>query len=296
MANKWVENYEVYEVFGTRLERDGTVSGAIPSAEVQVAVHKYDAPEAKRAFLGGWNTSIPGKPAIWPYTGVHELYCVGCQQTNVNMAFSVNQEELLETDYVFFNLSYTAKLGRYMLGGGGITYYIEDSLEPRYETRPLQHSLYCWSTIETGETAKRVLTSNEAPVKSNSGFTLLHTVSGYFTLPTDLEQLLGTTAHGNYTSPNLNKNFDPSSTSGYDGVLLLRTVNVVQEFTANSYLGDQPTYTLKCRYEYKKEGWNQFWRSSRVSPGGFYDRIQFQNLGVDEVFFESADHSDLLTP
>lgn len=294
MANKWVEGFEVYEVFGTRTERDSAMPGSMPTAEVQVAVRVDDAHEAKLAFLGGYNTSFPGIPAKWPYSNsVVPLYCVSCQKVNANMAYTVNQEELLETEFVFFNLSYVAKLGVYLLQDG-INLYVEDSLEPRFETRPLQHSLYCWSTIQAPETSRRPLTSNEAPVKTNSGFTLLHTVSGYFDLPDDIQGLIGTVADSPYLSVNLNKSFDPTLTSGYDGVLLLRTVNIVEEYTANSYLGDQPTYTLKCRYEYKAEGWNQFWRSNRNAPGGFYDRIRFINGSADEVFFDNADHSEIL--
>lgn len=303
--SEWIQGIDAYEVMGTRVETDGTLPGHLPTASVTIAVSKDDARRARDVLLGG--NPLPtggGIPMTWPsvYGSIEKLYCVSAVRRNVQGAFSVQSQELLATDWVFLDLQYTARLGKYVIKTSeNIAYYVEDSLEPRFESRPLNHTHYEWYTLLSGQTLRSPVSSNEAPIKTLSGLTLVHKVSGFLTLPDDsvvglqggFESLMGTVADRKYTSPNLSMDFFLSYISAAEGTLMLRTINVVQEYSHNSYIGNQPTFTLICRYEYKREGWNLFWRP-KLSTNGDWDYMRNSNSGVTQTFFPMADHSTWL--
>lgn len=297
--SEWIDDVDAYEVMGTRNESDGTLPGNMPTASVTIAVARESAVEARNVLLGGRQLPLgSGTPRTWPYLSIDTLYCVGAARRNVQGDFQAVNEEKLNTDWVFLDLQYTARLGRYIVKPNEHrAYYVEDSLEPRFESRPLNHSHYEWATLLGTDTTRHPISSNEAPVKSLSGFTLLHKVSGFLNIPNDIESYIGTTARASvanpgiiYTSQNLGKQFAESPSPNSESTLLLRTVNIVQEYSHNSYLFNQPTFTLICRYEFKAEGWNRFWRPLLTATGG-YDYIRNTKTGVNQTFFPPEDHS-----
>lgn len=299
---KWLSDgsFVVKEVPDSRSENHNTVSGS-PIYSVQLEVPAANLKDIQRAILG-----LPEK---WPHpTPLNNVYAIGSSVTSDKGEYNTDSDAQLA--YVVNNylvtFTYAPRTGIYTTVEGNYTAYVDDIIEPRNESHPLDPNKFIWgNTSDTvPNNTKRTLAASEAPVKQEGGETLTHTVEGWPAVTSDLDQALFTCNNAVYTSLVLKRIFDI-------GTLLLKSIQVTKGFTFASYRAPLSgpvdpgiiDYSgiaapiLKFIYEYKKTGWQRFYRydADQTSfPAGYY-YIRYANSPYPKFEpFPLTDHTDWL--
>lgn len=271
MAN-WLSTLGVpiRETHGTRKESHNSLAGN-PTASVQLEVDWNYAIVAMRMLLGG-ELSISA-PTIWPYASAMTLYCTSAEISPDNGIYTSDDENTITySGNAHINATFMARMGQYKQSYMSSIVYVEDIVQPRTESVPVNPLNLIWSKYDsqnpnTVPDEKLSLQGGETPTIPDNGMTLIHTIEGYHGDIIGLnDELIGTTNGIPYVSERLNFTFPV-------GTLMLRNYEISKSFSFKSYKinntippgGFNPsglmTYTIKMFYEYKKVGWQVFRRA-----------------------------------
>lgn len=268
MAN-WLSTLPVpiREVKGSRRESYNSLSGN-PTASVQLQTDWTYVHTAKRMLLGG-ETSLDA-PGNWPYTSFTPLYCSSVEiVSDGGLYTSTDDVTLTPAGKGLLNVTYIARMGEYRMSYTSSIVYVEDLIQPRAESIPVNPLHLIWSKYDpqapnTVQDEKISVQVGEPPNIPDNGMTLIHTIEGYHGRIIELnDDLIGTTNSVPYNSTQLNFTFPV-------GTLMLRNYEIGKSFSFKSFKvtntnppgGFNPTgkmtYTIKMFYEYKKIGWELF--------------------------------------
>lgn len=314
-------NIQCREVHSTHTETHNTISGN-PLYKARLEIPWDSLMMALSRLLGA--------PERWPFNGLHfpfgqfyNIVAVSAEVINDAGSYVTNSgyEEVIHYDEAaLIDVTYMPRIGKYITvpekvvsdgEGDPVTFppmdvYIEDRVQPRYESIPEHHRNLIWGdTTDVVPTDKKMLHPDEVPSRGNPGLTLIHTIEGYDRSISELDALVGTVTNADYTPTTKGRKKFPS------GTLFLRTYEVEDRYTFRSYRikKDPPpptpgfdvyglsTPVLKLVYEYKKEGWEKFWRnnsSPTVNASGYYYIRYSQPPYAKYVRFQPADHSAFL--
>jgi len=308
---------ELREIHGTRTEAFTNVSGnPVYKVKLECPVDQYY--YARACLLGG--------PEKWPFSSaplnidpILQPVCVSVEAvTDGTKATTDSDKQILNyINKMLLDVTFLPRVGDYIIDHNSQHVYYEDKLEHVNETRPLSNLAFCWGlTTETAPTQAqaKVLTHQEVPVLFEPGFTLTHTIEGWCrdipeTLRNEADDAditaIGTVNQHEYESLNLHRKF-PAKT------LLLRAIIAESAFSFRSYwypgapsttpnrdLGGKPTVTLRLIYQYKKDGWQRFYRvpigDGAAPPGLYYIRRNDQVAGYPPYTpFPVANHKTFL--
>lgn len=298
--SKWVSDGSVVcrEIPGSRVEAHNSISGN-PNYSVRLGVPRADVQTALNKILG--------TPETWPHAtplsnvravSANIVADVGEYSTDGDAQLAFNSNEQL------IDFTYAPRTGVYLELGSGIDVYIEDILEPRNESKPLNPRHFIWgeTTDVVPQNKDRQLSPSEAPVKYEPGDTLTHTIEGWVFDTTNLNGFVGTCNQNAYYSESLKRTFAA-------GTLLLKNIQLNKGFIFVSYrapfvvslpLIDYSGLAgpiVKFIYEYKEEGWDKFYRydsnSNDYATGYYY--IRYAQPPHDKFEpFPLADHDDWL--
>lgn len=294
---KWIQDFSVggatiqipvSEVQGFHKQIHNAISGS-PIFSTRLIIPWGEVPLALSRLLG--------VPERWPHpTTFNNMRCISAEIFADGGAYTTDGDRqiMYPSDNAFVDVTYTQRNGIYVTDYNGQNVYWEDTLEPRLESIPMNAKDLIWGKLEdeTVPTDKIPLHPDEAPSKYEPGATLIHLIEGWGFPTDDIGFYLGTTNDEAYYSYNLNRLF-PAKT------LMLRNWNEIQQMSFRSWrtpmvpppsppnnddpttgVSDDgapkdrsgwPTSTLRLIYEYKKEGWEKFWRNDvKDNVSGWY--------------------------
>ena len=291
--------FPIEEVHNTRVESHNTINGS-PVFKVRLNT-QFD-------HLDSAQGKLLGTPLLWPHASLipFKPYCVAMEVPPDMGRYSsdIDQQLVYPDGNVFIDCTYVVRTGVYLEDYNNQDVYWEDQIEPRIESRAINHRQLVWGATDaqTIPTKKIQLMSDEAPPKYESGETLIHIIEGWTdttvkpnnpTLPlmNYLTSHIGTVALSAYTSIPLGRTFEAKT-------LLLRNVSITRSFSFRSYrlppggstthYSGKPTNTIRMIYEYKKEGWDKFWRIDleNDTEGFYYIRRNKEPYGIVRPFPE----------
>lgn len=273
------------EVHSTHTEQHGTIGGN-PTFNATIAVAWSELEEAVSLLLGG--------PEIWPKaTSIIETpVCVSVRVNNDRGRYTTdsNGEVINYNIYALLDLTYMARGGGYVTGKDGQDLFWNDEVGPRIESRPMNHNLLIWGNQGgSGLPSQKVqLTPDEVPSKYENGTSLTHTIEGWNDYTDDLTDLISTTNQDPYSSPLTGVVYN-------EGTLLLRDYAEIPAYNFISYRTGVIGTNLKLFYEFKKEGWQVFWRNDLVGKTTGYYAIHQADDPYNQVLpFPMADHTRYL--
>lgn len=299
---KWIQSGPVCrEIPGTRQESFNNVSG-VPVYNVRLEIPKANREEALAALLG--------IPETWPHITVFSNVRVISANIVTDKGYYTTDSDGQTCDPAnnfLVDMVYTPRPGKYLMDESAQDQYWEDILEPRNESRPLDPTHFIWGNTDDTlpNDLDRTLAAQEAPVKYEPGETLTHIIEGWTYDTSSIGLFQGTCNAADYVSPTLNRTFE-------SGTLLLKNVQITKEVSFRSYrqpsgspvwplleFSGKFTPKLKFIYEYKKDGWQRFYRydtNTNVYPPGYY-YIRFAEPPYAKFEpFPLADHSPWLIP
>lgn len=303
------------EVHGTRIEAFTNVSGnPVYKVRLECPVSQYY--YARACLLGG--------PEYWPFwiSGNDIIKVPTCVSVEVSTdstraSTDADGQVLNYANKMLLDVTYVPRVGSYIEDFNSQHVYWEDKLEHVNETRPFSNLAFVWgltTTTAPTEGQAKPLTHQEVPVLFQPGYTLTHTIEGWCrdipeTLRNEADtediEVIGTVNKEAYESLNLRKTF-PAKT------LMLRNIIAETAFSFRSYwypgssstlpnydLSGYPTTTLRLIYQYKKEGWQRFYRvpvgDGALPEGYYYIRRNDKVAGYPPyVPFPVADHNTFL--
>lgn len=295
---KWISDGSVAlrEVHGSRSEQHTSV-GSNPIFNVTLECPASSLVLAKQKLLG--------VPATWPITcGLDRVKCIAINvMTDSGKAVAADSDlQIINyTGKVLLQCTYMPRVGRYLSHTTlTSTSYVEDSIEPRYESRRMTDSQLIWGGVSKTyipPASEQVpVVGEEVPMKPIPGFTLTHLIEACPFAAISLIPLLGTTNNAAYTSAQFGV-FDEKT-------LMLRAMQIVEGYSFVSYraynpisepLAERPTMQVRAIYEWKEQGWNRFWRTYGEQQGGGYYYVRYAYDPFDLATpVEPADHSPLL--
>jgi hypothetical protein len=265
----------LYEVHNTRNSNFFSTGGGAPTTTVKLAVRAVDEDVAIEELLG--------RPDVNTFPGLNPiiLHPVQVIISPDGGEFTLEANEKAKYQFKFLDITYIARPGTYVnhrenLNSTDIVlFYIEDRLEGRTEMIPVTNEKFVWTTPEAGG-IQTAVSRDATPRIYIRGHTLIHIVSGFVDYQETWHDLIGSVNLAAYRSLNLGINYEADS-------LMLRTLEVVAEWTHNSYThASTHTYTVICRYEYKMTGndgkpygWNRFHRQTNtVDEAWIYDTME----------------------
>lgn len=288
----------------------------------------------------GWNdlqiavTRILGQPSIWPHpTTLRNVVAVDARVINDLAAYGsdadlqvINYAHHALVDVTFIprngyymtltNIPTIAGTSDYPVDASGQHVYWDDVIESRFETLPQTPKNFIWgnTTGTTPSTITNNLLPGEVPPKFEPGETLIHTIEGWSGSTFNIDNFLGTVV----TLPGPIPYFSlPLRKSFADKTLMLRAYSIQKSFSFRSYrepvvaatgffdFNGRATQTLKLIYEFKKNGWEKFWRTDYTSQINDYYYIMWaSDPSKKYIPFPVRDHSifllgnetDLTTP
>lgn len=301
----------IREVKGSRKESYNSLSGN-PTASVQLQTAWAYGLTAKRMLLGGEISVDP--PARWPYPCFTTLYCSSVEVISDGGLYTPDIDGLDEgstltpSGNALLNVTYISRMGAYKLSYSSSILYVEDIIQPRPESIPVNPNHLVWNVYDpqnpnTISSEKPTLQAGEAPNIPDNGMTLTHVLEGYSGPIINLnDELIGTTNAIPYVSSQLNFTFPV-------GTLMLRNYEITKSYSFKSFKilntipsgGFDPsgkmTYTIKMFYEYKKIGWNVFRRADmRVQEFTDLYKIRYAESPYGEfvAFPQSPYHNHFL--
>lgn len=226
----------------TRSENVDVSSGKI-SASVTLRV-----PAADRINVVN---DVLGFRYMWPHANVVDLVATTAGiRPAPNTRASVTNKALIYDEYLI-TIGYStsdANNGQTQDGSGNV--YSEE-IRPHAEAITLDHKDFTWSD---GSHVKE----KEAPVRIMRSMSLVRTIYNLFPpLPNILLDGPGCVNSSGYLSPTLGLFFAAET-------LLFGDPALSRQFTTAGFTG----ITLQIAFDYKKDGWNKFWRAN-VSPARF---------------------------
>lgn len=240
-------------------------------------------------------SKLCGEPEDWPHQTIFQnVKCVSCEITPDGGAYTVDSDgEILAYQYAFLDVTYAPRPGVYLEDYNNQDVYWYDELDPRVETKPMNHQVLIWGGDDPAQVPqnKIPLHPDEAPTRYFTGQTLRHTIEGWCIETDDLADYIGTVNADEYYSPVLLRTF-PAET------LLLRSLAITREISFRSYRqptsGPPPvppsfdpsglfTNKLLMTYEYKKEGWNRFYRNDPDTNTSGYYYIRYDTSPYDTI-------------
>lgn len=259
----WCPSVTAREVHATHNENHSAITGN-PTYNAKLAILYTDIEIAVKELLGG--------PQVWPKptTNIQDPVCVSVNVDNDTGRYTTdsNGEIIDYTKYALLNCVYMARIGTYLTDTNGEEVFWMDEVEPRIETRPMNHELLIWGN-QSGSgipNEKITLAPDEAPPKYENGSTFVHTIEGWDIDYSDLNDLIGTVHNDVYNSP-----------FGFGFVtntLLLRNYSKIIHYNFKSYRTGTFSMTLKLMYE-TKVNWNKFWRIDLINHvEGYYPILQ----------------------
>lgn len=285
---EWLANYYCVEVHGTRQERFLTATTP-PSATVKLKCLHTERYTVLRELLS--------TPAVYPFSnevcpGDYDLYCTEAGLVPNYGAYTSDDSNVIDyLDYAFIDCTYTMLLG-YFRDPGSLSNneYIEEGLEPRMETLPINNNYYVWGTTTGSQSGSGAgegdpLSTDESPVRYEPGVTYTRTIKGIRSFDIEWLNMQGTVHNQDFISSLLEMTF-PADT------LLLRSMTAVREWSHVSYSTCYPTWTVQLKYEYKPQTWNIFWRGGVQPPDYYYIKLKSDNTLF--LPFDTADHSTFL--
>lgn len=304
MAIRWIADGSIVlrEIHGSRRESHNSLLN-VPNYNVQL--------ECSQSNLKAAITALLGNPEPWPRTDtiIENIYATSIAVSSDKGEYSTDSEgQNIEYNKLFLDVTYTPRNGVYAQDSAGFDVYIEDTIEPRNETRPLNSENFIWGTTTAGaggvpNDKNRTLSPEEAPVFWEPGETLIHRIEGWV-LGTDFSGFEGTTNDAAYTSPNLDRTYEAET-------LLLKSFKISKGFCFRSYRNPEagppplpyieysgfPAPILEFIYEYKPQGWNKFYRydpDQNTYPADYYYIRHAQDPWDQFEPFPSATHSEWL--
>lgn len=297
---KWISDNSVLcrEIPGTRSESYNAISGS-PVYNVRLEIPNGQWELARSRLLG--------TPEAWPHESlIKNVKAISANLVSDSGKYSTDSErQILNPDNPhLIDMMYAPRQGVYVELFVGIDVYVEDILEPRNETHPLNCSNFIWgnTTDTVPNDTMRTLAPAETPVRYEPGDTLTHTIEGWAYNTTGLEAFVGTCNNAPYISASLNRTFAT-------GTLLLKNIQITKQLVFISYrqpfavvlplidFSGLPAPIIKFIYEYKEIGWQRLYRAdpdSTLYPEGYY-YIRHAKAPYDKFSrFALADHSDWL--
>jgi len=258
-----------------------------------------------------------GKPQPWPHPTVFDKAISDATAVSIQLindkgdALTDSSKQKFEyKHFAIFDVVYMARKGLYFLNNNDEEIYVEDEIQHRVETQPMNHLLLKWGknsssavTLTEGAAAPS-LTFNEAPVKFGIGETIVKTIEGWCC---DLSNVAveGTVNDSALHSFILDRDF-PALT------LKLRSITATPLFSFRSYRDENPsgppptptpplpkryersgrtTLTLRLQYEYREDGWERFWRNTpKAAEAGYYHMIDSEPPYANVIPFPAVDH------
>lgn len=275
---KWIFDGSVAcrEVSGTRHESYNSLSGS-PTFKVRLEVPAGQVKLAKAKLLG--------KPETWPhdsiFLGASVVACVACEEVTDQGAYTTDADGQL-CNYInnhLLDCTYIARAGIYVEDMNSEDVYWDDEIKPRFESRPADNMMLMWGgTDEQSIPQNKVpLNPDAAPPIFQGGETLTHTIEGWTLETATLQDVIGTCNDELYVSvPLHNREYSA-------GTLMLRNYEIIHSFSFRSYrifsaqepFSGKPTITLKLYYEYRKDGWQKFWRVNPDLQQAVYEFIRY---------------------
>lgn len=256
----WCPSVTAREVHATHNENHSAISGN-PTYNAKIAILYTDLATAVSELLGG--------PQIWPKptTSISFPVCVHVNVDNDTGRYTTdsNGETINYDKYALLNCVYMARIGTYREDSNGEDVFWMDEVEPRIETRPMNHEQLRWGNFNgVGVPSElNTLAPDEAPPKYENGSTLIHTIEGWDIDYSDLDDLIHTVHNADYTSPIDGHVFEA-------GTLMLRNYSKITHYNFKSYRHGAYSNTLKLIYETKLD-WNVFWRIDLINHiEGYY--------------------------
>lgn len=298
---KWISDGSIIvkEAQNTRSEQHNSISG-MPMFNVRLEIPTAQLKPALARLLG--------IPEAWP----HDTILQNVKAVSANIVVHTGESTTdgdgvicLYSDPTLVDMTYSLRTGMYVIDDGGNDVYWEDTIEPSAEYRPENHLNFIWgNTTNTVPNDKdRTLSPDGVPSKFEPAETLTHTVEGWPFVTEGLELFIGTVNFDFYQSPILDRTFN-------SGTLLLKSIQISKGISFISYrepfgspvfplreMSGKMTPTLKFIYQYKKNGWDRFWRADSDTanyPSGYYYIRHRDPPHAKYDPFPPADHSKWL--
>lgn len=277
---KWIADGSVFcrEIHGSLVEGHNTLSGN-PTFKVRLGVSTSNYKEALAKLLGN--------PEPWPHeTQFQNVVAVAADKVaNVGQyTTDADNQILLPANETLIDMTYMPRNGIYTESYISTDVYVDDIIEPRIESRPVDNRTLIWGDTDpvTVPTDHIILNPDQTPSKYEPGEQLTHIIEGFDDSIQLVGAHIGTCNAEDYTSAPLNGRVFEA------GTLLLRNLYVTKSMTFRSYRLDSglPTYTIKCIYEYKSIGWQRFYRIDPIgnANGYYYIRYNTTPYGLYQAF------------
>lgn len=151
----------------------------------------------------------------------------------------------------------TVNYGSLQSGGNGPSQLFTESLEPSGELLTLPAEFFSWTSDDTDGTD--VLKEDEAPSKPVLACDYCVTYFRVAEIPISILTLVDHVNEANVFSASLGLTF-PAETLLFQPPKVSRTVAA----------GSANLWTLDCRFSFRQNGWNKFWRAKELEWGQVY--------------------------
>lgn len=198
----------------------------------------------------------------WPYHTTPVAFATSCEIANAVAPSIANGSGL---DYAEALLDFTFEtINKKDDSDTGDTTIYDESFEPTAEFLQISPSGFYWDNAQT-----ELIKKEEAPGRLVISLDYCVTISNLSLIPDSVLNLIGKVNDHDVVSPSLGVTFVTES-------LLFNPPKISRKVTVK---GDNK-FTMQCRYTYRKDGWNKFWRAGTVGDWGIiYDKTgtQYKN-------------------